>query len=272
LPQTVLEVQRELDNKDKASVNALGIGRLIEKDLGLSAKVLKIANSVYYTGRYGRVADVGQAVARLGIEEVGNICLTVGGLQLFAGDTDVVNLKDFWRHSLGVALFIRHCGQRLPQSQALPAGSYTAGLFHDIGILILDRYFHDAYRIVRERGAGKEKPLFAIEREILGIDHSEIGAILLDQWRLPEEICNAVLHHHEPDTSPEESKRLCQLINIGTFACSAFGITEPGDDTFQPGSAGAWHDLELDAIDFHKIAADVEEGLTETGMFLALSL
>jgi HD-like signal output (HDOD) protein len=125
---------------------------------------------------------------------------------------------------------------------------------------------------VRERGAGKEKPLFAIEREILGIDHAEIGAMLLEQWRLPEEICSAVLHHHEPDTSPEGSKRLCQLINIGTFACSAFGITEPGDDMFQPGSAGAWHDLELDTIDFHKIAADLEEGLTESGMFLALSL
>jgi HD-like signal output (HDOD) protein len=272
LPGTVLEVEQELDRKDDLSVSAVRIGRLIEKDMGISAKVLKIANSVFYAGRYGRIADIGQAVARLGIDEVRNICVTVGGLQLFTGESDLVSLKDFWRHSMGAALFIRHCGGQMPQPSPLPSGSYIAGLFHDIGILILDRYFHDAYKIVRQHGAGKEKPLFAVEKESLGIHHGEIGAMLLDRWRLPGEICSAVRDHHEPDMCPEPSRRLCQLINIATFACSAFGIPEPGDDTFQAGSAGAWHDLGLDMGDFQKIAAEAEEGITEGGMFLAMCL
>ena len=256
LPDTVLDVEQELDRKDDLSVSAVRIGKLIEKDMGISAKVLKIANSVFYAGRYGRIADVGQAVARLGIEEVRNICVTVGGLQLFAGESDLVNLRDFWRHSLGAALFIRHSGEQMPQPSPLPSGAYVAGLFHDIGILLLDRYFHDAYRIVRQKGAGKEKPLFAVEKEILGIHHGEIGAMLLDRWRLPQEICSTVRYHHEPDMCPEPSKRLCQLINIATFACSAFGIPEPGDDTFQAG----------------KIAAEAEEGIAESGMFVAMCL
>jgi len=52
LPGTVLEVEQELDRKDDLSVSAVRIGRLIEKDMGISAKVLKIANSVFYAGRY----------------------------------------------------------------------------------------------------------------------------------------------------------------------------------------------------------------------------
>ncbi len=272
LPATVLEVTRELESPNRANVNAARIGKLIEKDIGLTAKVLKIANSVFYTGRYGRIADVSQAVARLGIEEVGNICVTVGGLQLFSGESDIVSLKDFWKHSLGVALFIRHCGKGDLSMHDMPQGAYTAGLFHDIGILVLDRYFHDAYKIVRQQGANKDRPLFTVEKDILGIHHGEIGSLLLQRWRLPEEICDAVLHHHAPDACPQASRRLSQLINIATFACSAYGIIEPGDDTFQEGSPGAWHDLGLDKIDFQKLAAEVEEGLTESGMFLALSL
>ena len=102
--ETARKVQGMVSQGPENWPNSATIGRIIEKDLGLAAKVLKIANSVYYGGRFGPIGDIGQAVSRLGIEEVNHICTSVGCIQMFAGTEGSVDIKDFWKHSLGVAI------------------------------------------------------------------------------------------------------------------------------------------------------------------------
>jgi putative nucleotidyltransferase with HDIG domain len=270
--ETVRQVQEQLDRGEDFASGAAVIGGIVEKDLGLSAKVLKIANSVFYSGRYGRIGDVKQAVARLGIEEVGRICTTVGSMQMFKGTSGLINLKEFWKHSVGVAIVMRHFAERVDIGSSKLHNAYVAGLFHDIGILVLDNYFTEIYKKVRETGKGKALSLYALERELLGIDHGEIGSMLINRWRLPEEIGHSVAWHHAPDSCPEEFRKLSQLIHIANFTCSALGIPEPGDEAVQTASDGAWHDLDLDSSDLNKIAEEVEEGIAQSGVFVSLSL
>jgi HD-like signal output (HDOD) protein len=270
--ETVRQVQEQLGRGEAFTSGTGVIGAIIEKDLGLSAKVLKIANSVFYSGKYGRIGDVKQAVTRIGIEEVGRICTTIGTMQMFKSTSGLINLKEFWKHSVGVAIVMRHFADQVDVAASRLHNAYVAGLFHDIGILVLDSYFTDIYKTVREAGKNKQLSVYALERELLGIDHGEIGSMLINRWRLPEEIGFAVAWHHVPDACPEEYRRLSQLIHVANFTCSALGIPEPGDEAVQTASDGAWHDLNLDKSDLNKIAEEVEEGIAQSGVFVSLSL
>jgi putative nucleotidyltransferase with HDIG domain len=269
---TVRRVQELLSRDDSLTAGAAAIGKVIERDIGLTAKILKIANSVVYGGRFGPIGDVGQAVSRMGIQEVSRICTTLAGLQVFSGTAGAIDLKEYWRHSIAVAIVMRHLAQRSEKTLPQSFNAYTAGLFHDIGILIFDRYFSAVFREVLDQGKKQSMPLFELERGILEIDHGEIGSLLCRRWRFPEDICQSVAWHHTPDTCPPEFRQLSQLIHVANFACSVLGYPEPGDGAIQLGSEGAWHDLGLDTADFNKIAEDVQEGINRSGDFVTLSL
>jgi len=270
--ETANKVIELLNSPDSHALNATAIGKVIEKDMGLTAKILKIANSVFYSGKYGQIGDVGQAVARLGIIEVSQICTTVTGFQLFSNTAGTVDLKEFWKHSLGVAIVMRYIAEKSRQFSSFSANAYVAGLFHDIGILVLDRYFSAIYSIVLEAGKNRTLPLFSAERETLEIDHGEIGELLCKKWKLPEEICCAVAWHHTPDACPAPYRSLSQLIHIANFTCSVLGIPEPGDCAVSMGSEGAWHDLGLDNCDLKEMADQVEEDIARSGAFVSLAL
>ena len=239
--ETARKVQ-ELLSRDQNNISgASAIGKIIEKDLGLTAKILKIANSVHYSGRYGPIGNVGQAVARMGIEEVSRTCAMVSGLQVFAGTKGNIDLKEFWKHSIGVAIVMRHIAEKSDKKLPCSFNAYTSGLFHDIGILLFDRYFSDIFSKVLAEGLKESLPLFKSERSILEIDHGEFGSLLCKKWRFPEDICQSIAWHHTPDACPEPFRELSQLIHIANFVCSVLGIPEPGDNAIQMGSAGAWH-------------------------------
>ncbi|MDD5674980.1 MAG: HDOD domain-containing protein [Chitinivibrionales bacterium] len=270
---TVQQVQELLADGSNTAGSSITIGKVIEKDMGLSAKILKIANSVFYSGRYGQIGDVKTAVTRLGTEEIIRICTAVGSMQLFKGTTGQVDLKEFWTHSIAVALAMRGLASKGSAVLAPLKNAYTAGLFHDIGILVLDRFFMAAYGSVFEPGDNSPQTLYEREQKILGTDHGEVGGLLLKRWKLPQEICEAVTWHHAPDGCPEKFKSLCELVNVGNFMCAALGLAEPGDRSLPAASNdGAWHDLALDASDLNMVAREVEEGIDRSGVFVSLSL
>ncbi len=270
--ETARRIQEMVSRGPENWPSAATMGKTIEKDLGLAAKILKIANSVHYSGRFGAIGDIGQAVARLGIEEVNRICTAVGCIQLFTSTSDTIDIKDFWIHSLGVAIVMRHFTILSETASSCSINAYAAGLFHDIGILILNKYFPDEYRTALETGRQNQSPLFETEKKMLDIDHGEIGALLCRKWRLPEDIVEAVMWHHFPDGCRENDRKLCQLVHIANFTCSALGVPEPGDYSIQMGSMGAWHDLDFDNCDLNAIAEDVREGITQGGTFVSLSI
>jgi HD-like signal output (HDOD) protein len=270
--KTVKQVQKEIARQPETASSNAAISAIIEKDLGLSAKILKIANSVFYAGRYGRTGNVQQAIARLGLDEVERVCITVGYMQMFKGSSGYINMMDFWKHSVGVAVVMRHLSKCGNDGSIQTPNAYAIGLFHDVGVLVFDKYFTDAYNKVWEAGKYRDRSLFALERDILGLDHGEIGSMLIERWHLPEEIAPAVAWHHEPDSCPQEYRKLAQLVHVANFVCSTLGIPEPGDNAIQESSIGAWHDIGFDTIDLNAVAEMVKESIEQSGAFVSLSL
>jgi putative nucleotidyltransferase with HDIG domain len=207
MPTTVLELGKAVAD-DRCTVDRiLGV---LSKDPGLSATLLRLANSAMYA-RDSRVMDLRATVMRLGFETVFKLGQSAAIIRNIRG---AAHLDAFllWQHSVAVGLVARGICGLLGQNE-LQDSAYLAGLLHDIGKLALDHCFADEYGPVMEAVAAGEVWLEA-EWDVLGITHAEVGAMVATQWNFPEPLVQAIRHHHdEPcDVFLANLVQLCDLL------------------------------------------------------------
>ncbi len=268
----ILEISNAIFGKDSEKINFKEIAKIIERDIGLTAKVLQIANSTYYAGRYGKIGNISQSISRLGLKQVADICLAISSMNLFPHVSNLIDISTFWRHSISVAMVTRDIADKSPGKQWDEGNVYIAGLFHDIGILILDTYFSELYKQNREAAEKDKSPVHILENRTFGIDHGEIGGLMLQKWNFPEEIIQAVSYHHYPQNAPEQFLAIAQLVHLSDFSCSVLGIFEPGDSQPEDSSFAAWEDLGLDMECMQNIIEKTEEEIDRSGTFVKYGL
>jgi putative nucleotidyltransferase with HDIG domain len=194
VPSLYLKVIELLKCPDSSAAD---IGRVIAQDLSMSAKVLQLVNSAFF-GIGRRIADPAEAVAYLGIDTVRSLVLTVSAFSQFEGKTHngfcIEQLRD---HSVAVASLAREIAKSLALAKAQVDDSFTGGLMHDVGKLVLACNFPDRYREIAQ--ASDARAARQAEIRIFGADHSAVGAYLLWLWGLPESVTEVVAcHHMEP--------------------------------------------------------------------------
>lgn len=188
-PQLLEEIDRELkrDNPDMAL-----LGRLIQKDVTLSAAVLKTINSPFY-GLQKKVGSVAVAVQMLGLRNLR--CLVTGLVLKQAVAGEAASLERFWDSSEKVASISAYLSTVLPRIPRDEA--YTFGLFREIGIPLMMQRFPD-YRDTLKRAAGLDIPMTVVEDEVHATNHAVIGYMVSRAWGLPEAMSEALLLHHDP--------------------------------------------------------------------------
>lgn len=202
---------------------------LIESDQVIASRILRLANSAYY-GRSAAVSTLRDAVMLLGIESVRALSLGIGVYRLFGDkDTDVPpgELEQIWHHSIAVALCAREISRRVGIRERERA--FVAGLLHDIGQLVLLQYLPDQYMPVIRALAISPMPLEEAEREALGADHAQVGAWLLERWRLPAELVTAVrIHHCESLPDPGQPRAsLAAIVQVADWLATTQGLGPP---------------------------------------------
>jgi HD-like signal output (HDOD) protein len=170
---------------------------LISVDVGISASLLKIANSAYF-GQGGRVRSVSEALQILGLNTVATSIAALSLRKVFA---HVPNLERYWDSSARVALLSGWLVTQLdfPHRKIKPEEAYTFGLFRDCGIPVLMSMYADYFDILEEANSEVEKSFTAIEFEAMGLDHAMIGGSLAKEWHLPIEFKAAIELHHDAD-------------------------------------------------------------------------
>ncbi len=198
-------------------------------DPSLTAMVLRLANSPYF-GAARSIGSVQEAVMRLGTNRLFRVLmasamaplaqLAVRGYDLGAGK--------LLEHAVGVALAADRLAASL--SQRPPDYTFTAALLHDIGKIAMGNHVRiDAEPIVDL--AFRESLSFEqAEREVLGIDHAEAGAVLLEFWNLPPGLVEAVRCHHEPDKARLDTLA-ADLVHAADSLCLLAGIGSGADGT-----------------------------------------
>ncbi len=201
IPESVLEVQRLADAED---ADAKALATIIQRDPALAARLLRVANSAFYSARSNPVSSVQFAITRLGFQEVARIALASSVIEQFALTFNTINYYSFWRHSLAAAFLAQRIGAR--EESPLSAEKnmlYLAGLLHDIGLLIYDRFYPRIFDEVNSHALVTTSTYLSAEQELLGKEaHCFVGGALLEVWRLDPCAVAAVRYHHLPEKAP----------------------------------------------------------------------
>lgn len=211
LPQVLLKLI-EACNDENCTPQRLS--QITFKDPSISTKVLQLVNSAH-SGLRKKITTLEQAIVYLGADSVKNIAISSSVLQVFAKTrgNGTFNLSSFWWHSLLCASLARALAEET--GYLAPEEAFLAGLLHDIGKLVLWTNFRKEYQTVLEEAENDPVRLLAGETN-LGAPHHEVGAWLVNQWKLNSFMADAVLYHH---SAPEEVVEALPLVKI-TYAAN----------------------------------------------------
>jgi putative nucleotidyltransferase with HDIG domain len=260
LPSAVSDLLASFGNED---VDVEQIARQIARDQGLTARVLRVANSSFY-GLQSRVGTINEAVVVLGFRAVRSMVMAVGMNGIFRVDQcRGFDAPGYLRHGVGVGLAARALAPLAGQNPEL---AFTGGLLHDIGQLVLASNFSVQYSAVLDYRSKHDCPLVVAERDILGLDHAEVGGMLASSWRFPDSLCQAVAEHHSPASSLANS--LANVVHIADAFAHALGLSGSTTELVMAVDRTAWERLGLDGDKCRKALVEIERCFEDTYLVL----
>ncbi|HEX5363829.1 MAG TPA: HDOD domain-containing protein [Gallionella sp.] len=169
---------------------------VIEKDPVMTMKLLRALNSAYYSFPK-QITSVNQAVVYLGLNTIKNMALSFAALgTLPKNNAAGFDMQRYLLHSLTTAGLARLLAQKFNVADANPADCYIAGLLHDFGKVVFAQSMPEEFKQALEKSAAESMPLHLAEQAVIGSDHTEIGAMLVEKWQFPIGISTLIREHH----------------------------------------------------------------------------
>ena len=194
------------------------IAKVISKDASLTVRLLRLINSPVY-GFSGKIDSVSRAVSLLGTSELLNLTLGITVIKQFQNvPSDLLNMDSFWRHSIRCGLFSRilagHLGEKDPDKY------FIGGLLHDIGRLVLLDRMASQYSGAIAKARQDQLPMYRAEQDRLKTDHSIIGKLLAEKWRLSPALIRMIGSHHSPRLAHYSTEAcIVHIADIFAHAC-----------------------------------------------------
>lgn len=225
LPATALEAFR-IANDLTASADHLE--RVISRDVALTTRILAVANSAFM-GLRRPIDSVREAVVLLGTRQVRTVASLQAVSPLFETKNEgLISGEQLWAHSLAVALWTQKIGKRLRYANLTHV--YTAGLMHDMGIILLQNCLGEEYEQVILTAKESQRDLMDLEQEQLGTNHARIGATLSAKWMLNPRLTWLISHHHDETAIEDTEANILRVADwcAGTMGLGAFPWTVRG--------------------------------------------
>ncbi|GGC65118.1 HD family phosphohydrolase [Undibacterium terreum] len=237
LSAVVTELLTTIENEE---VDFDIIAKKISHDQALTAKTLRLANSSFY-GMQHKINSIQEAIAILGFRSVKTLITTTAITGSFAkpGNSQL-NFNSFWRHSIATAVCAKQLATLVKANQDY---AFTAGLLHDIGKLVLATQFSEQYEQVMQLRIERDCYIEEAESEIMSTDHSDVGRILTEHWKFPEDMQQAVANHHNQDQSAETM--LTSIVHIADIIAHALDLSGDEEELVPVIGVSAWEKLNL---------------------------
>lgn len=259
-PSILLELTEETKKEEP---DFMKVEKLVSRDVGLSATLLKTINSPFY-GLRNKITSVSQAVSLLGLSMLSS---TISGLVLrnVLSGKDQINMERFWDSSAKFAMATMFFAKRIPGLNKDDA--YTYGLFQNCGIPVLIQRFPE-YKATLDKANNMSDGKFTdVEDDAHGTDHATIGYLMTKSWHLPDVTTNAVRFHHEYDVLSDAQTKVStesrNLIALGLLADRAVQLCSGSEKNFSlewtKGGALALAQLGMSEIDFSDICEDIAD-------------
>ena len=213
------------------TTSAVDVANLISRDLSLTSKVLRLANSAFY-GIPRTVTTVQNAVVILGLKVINTMVFSITVVKMFPGDGNnpLFSRKKFWAHSLACAVISRQLALRMRKFTLFdPEECFCAGLIHDIGRIVLDQFFHENFLKAIQKAIAEKSSLHKAEHDIFGFTHTDVGDWLTSRWELPQDIRVPIVYHHNPGRA-EYAREITTLVHLADGLCYELGYVLSGLD------------------------------------------
>lgn len=231
------------------------ISAIISEDQGLTAKILKLANSPLF-GHFGKIDTISRAVTILGVQQLRDLSLAVSVMGMFKNVTDYpLVMEQFWRHSIACGLAARALATSQRESNL--ERYFVAGILHDIGRLAFVLRIPDQYKALIEQSRRDNRLLLTIEQEQLGFDHAMLAGALLREWKLPLRVSEPVEYHHRFARAAHHPKDAA-LLHLADIIAHALQLGESGEIAVPPLDAEAWNQLEISTALLEPVIKQIE--------------
>ncbi len=229
LPDIYIRLKELIEELDYTMAE---VALLVGRDPGMAARFLRIVNSPL-NRRIRKIETVSHAVSLLGVHQIHDIVLSASVLKAFEGiRTEVMDMNKFWQRSFYCAVMSKQLALdcELMESDRL----FVTGLLHDIGHLFMYMTVPEESQRLVLQSKKVERPLYLLEREVLGFDYAKLGAYVMGQWHLPRRLQHITRFHLEPGKANEFEVETALLhlasllvqadLEAGTFGEGLFAV------------------------------------------------
>ena len=273
LPHAVMQLL-EASMDDDVSMSHLSA--LASSDPALAAQILRLANSPLYSGGI-QVSSISSALIKMGLKAVQCLAVTVSIQNSFShtAGTDNFSMAEFWTHSILTAICARFIAKKIGFDQ--PDDAFLAGLLHDIGqLVLLDAYSDqtDGHKPVTVQNIRSGHTVLSAEQRFAGVDHANIGADLLECWRLDPMLADAVRYHHASEREIKDSLVLVKIVHIADrLAHYLANASAVPDDISHQESRQLFADFfDVNPAFFEELTDTYQEQLTEIASVMGVEI
>ncbi len=222
LPAMPHVASKVLELSADPNTSAQKLQQVIADDQAMAARLLKIANSAMYACSR-KVKTLTEAIVMLGFNSIRSLIVTSAARNLYQSNNQRMGLKErlLWEHSIGTA-----CACRLlvrMEAPHLAEEAFLAGLMHDIGKLVLNQQAAERFDEIVQTVYNENRRFAETERDLLGFDHAEVGAMLINKWKLSHMMEEIIANHHRPETFSADNPLLLYL-DLANEMCKQQGI------------------------------------------------
>ena len=239
--------------------SANDIAKIVRKSPSLTAILLKIVNSAFY-GFPFKIDNIPRAITLIGSKEITALALGISVMKYFKDvSPNDIDMNSFLKHSLACGLASRILASQTNMYQT--EQMFVAGLLHDIGRLIIYKYFPDQTKLLFQIAGSSSPSLYDAEKTCLRCRHPEVGKILLNKWKLPKSLMDSAFLHHRPSNSYEPVQ--AGLVHIADIVVNALGLGSSGEKTIPRFDEGIWGNLKLTPSIFKPVVEQVIHQLSD---------
>jgi putative nucleotidyltransferase with HDIG domain len=245
---------------DDSAMRVSQIEEILRHDPGLTANVLRMANSAYF-GIPSKVGSIRQAVILLGLKRLIQMVIAACVSAIMDKSVPGYDLPpgELWRHSIAASVAAEGLVKVLKVEAAEEI--FTAALLHDVGKLVLGDFVKDEFKQI-ETAISQGISFEMAEKIVLGTTHADVGARILTKWLLPPEIVHAVQFHHAPEASERVSSML-DIVHVANFISMMIGIGIGADGLQHEPSAEVTERLGLEPVHLEKVASQTMQWVKE---------
>ncbi len=250
-----------MDLIQNPGASAEDISAAICQDPVIAARLIRLANSPLFAVS-SPLETVTEAVMRVGTKNVGDLVQTTVIVSRFRGlPQKVLRIEDFWRHSIAVGLGTQLLAKA--RDKGMGERFFLMGLMHDLGRLVLLHQLPEKMAEIIRVSPKSCKPLYQLEKEEIGFDHTDVGRALFELWKLPQGLAECMANHHKWVTITDHPFE-CAAVHIADALVHALELGSSGELCVPPINGGAWDILDMEESELPVIANELQAKFLDT--------